>query len=246
MATSVETRPARETPPIEAASNQVRMVYRIGGWAAVATVALVILNGIVLLFYPIPDTVLGHFRQIEQNKLVGLVNLDLVMLISEGLAVMVYLGLFAALRKVSHWLARVAVGFGLGGIFLYFAINPTFSFLYLSDQYASAATVAERASLVAAGDALWANYQGTAFGIFYLMTAVATLIFAAAMLRTRVFNRMTACVGLVTGAATLIPPLPTLGLVGVTASFVALIPMVVFELLIAWRLLHIAGGSNTA
>ena len=46
--------------------------------------------------------------------------------------------------------------------------------------------IAPRASLMAAGEALWANYQGAAFGMFYLLTAVASIIFATAMLRTRI------------------------------------------------------------
>ena len=245
MATSVEPRPSPPMPPTEeSASKRVRTIYRIGAWAAIAVVALVVVNGVLLLFYPIPDTVLGHFRQLQENKLVGLVDLDLVLLVSEGLAVVVYVALYAALRQTSRWLASVGVGLAISGIFLYFAINPTFSFLYLSDQYAVASTAGERVSLIAAGDGLWANYQGTAFGIFYLLTAVATLVFAAAMLRTRVFSRLTAYVGLVLGAAALIPPLPMLGQVGVIASFGALLPTVVFELLIAWRLLHLAGGSD--
>lgn len=245
MATSAEPRRAPATPPApEQIPDRERAVYRIGAWAAFAVVALVLVNGVLLLLYPIPDTVLGHFQQLEENRLVGLVNLDLVMLISEALAVVVYLALYAALRRASRWLASVGVALALAGIFLYFAINPTFSFLYLSDQYAVASTAADRASLIAAGDALWANYQGTAFGIFYLLSAAATLVLASAMVRTRVFSRLTGYVGLVLGAAMLIPPLPSLGQVGVIASYAALLPMVLFELLIAWRLLHLAGGSR--
>lgn len=245
MATSVESPPAPAMPPIrEPASSRVRTIYRIGAWAAIAVVVLVAVNAVVLFLYPIPDTVLGHFRQIYENKLVGLVNLDLVMLISEGLAVVVYLALYTALRQGSRWLASIGIGLGMSGVFLYFAVNPTFSFLYLSDQYATASTAAERAALIAAGDAVWASYQGTAFATFYLLTAVAALVFAAAMLRTGVFSPLTAYVGLVSGAAALIPPLPAFGQVGVIASFVALVPMVAFELMIAWRLLHLAAGSG--
>ena len=217
-----------------------RWIYRIGGWAAAGVVALVLLNGVVLMFNPIPDTVLGHFKQIDQNKFVGLVNMDLVMLISEALGVAIFIALFTALRRASWLLSCLGLGITIGGVSLYFAVNPTFSFLYLSDQYAAPSTAAQRASLLAAGDALWANYQGTAFGIAYLMASAATLIISAAMLRTGIFNRATALVGLVVGVVTLIPPLPALGTVGVVASYLSLLPMIVFEVLIAWRLLHLA------
>lgn len=244
MATSVEPQPAPATPTIDdSASTRVHTIYRIGGWAAIAAVALVGINGALLLFYPIPDSVVGHFRQIEQNKLVGLVNLDLVMMVSEGLLVLVYAALYAALGHASRSLASLGIGLALSGILLYFAVNPTLSFLYLSDQYAGASTAAERASLIAAGTALWANYQGTAFAVSYLLGAAATLVFSAAMLRTLVFNRATAYAGLVFGVAMLLPPLPAFGLVGVIVSSVSLLPMIVFELLIAWKLLHLAAAS---
>jgi hypothetical protein len=215
-------------------------IYRIGGWAAAGAVVLVLVNGIFLMFNPIPDTVLGHFQQIEQNKVVGLVNLDLAMLISEALLVAVYIALYTAMRRASRALASVGIGVALSGVLLYFAVNPTFSFLYLSDQYATASTAPQRASLLSAGEALWANYQGTGFGIAYLMAALATLLFSVAMLRSRVFNRATGIFGLVFGAAMLIPPLPALGTVGVVASYISLLPMIGFEVLIAWRLLHLA------
>jgi hypothetical protein len=103
-------------------------------------VVLVAVNGALLIFYPIPNTIHGHFQQILQNKLVGLMNLDLVMLVSEALLVAVYIALYTALRQASRWMASLGVGIALSGIFLYFAVNPTFSFLYLSDQYAAAST----------------------------------------------------------------------------------------------------------
>lgn len=242
MSIATELRARERQPQVGRAWPDERelWIYRFGGWAAAAVVALVLVNGGVLMFNPIPDTVLGHFQQIEQNKLVGLVNLDLVMLVSEGLGVVVFIALFTALRHGSRLLASVGLGMTLGGVFLYFAVNPTFSFLYLSDQYAAATTAVQRTPLLAAGDALWANYQGTAFGTAYLLASAATILISMAMLRTGVFSRATALVGLVVGVATLIPPLPALGAVGVTASYISLLPMIAFEALIAWRLLHLA------
>ncbi|HXM56992.1 MAG TPA: DUF4386 family protein [Candidatus Dormibacteraeota bacterium] len=223
---------------------RLRPIFRIGGWAAVAAIALVFANGVLLIFYPIPSTVLGHFQQIQGNELIGLVNLDLVMLASEILMVPVYVALYTALRRVNRPAVTLATGIALGGILLYIAINPTLSFLYLSDQYAVASSAAQRASLLAAGEALWANYQGTAFAVSYLMAAAATLVFASVMLRSHVFNRPTAWIGLVYGALLLVPPMPAFGTVGVAISAVALLPMVVFEALLAWRLLHLGGTGE--
>lgn len=228
------------------AERSWRPIYRIGGWAAAAVVALVLVQAPLLILYPIPATVLSHFQQIQENKLVGLVNLDLVMLVSELLVAAVFVALYAALRRVGRLAVTVATGIGLSGILLYVAVNPTFSFLYLSDQYATASTEAQRAAFLAAGEALWANYQGTAFGVAYVLGGIATLILAWVMLRSAVFNRWTAYVGLVLGAIMLISPLPALGTVGLVASLLSLLPLVAWESLLAWRLLHLARGPAGA
>lgn len=249
MATLV--RPVHPAPApglIEGSDQHVerrwRPLYRAGGWAAVGVIALIVVNAVVLTFYPIPATVLGHFEQIQENKLVGLINLDLVMLVSQLLLVVVAFALLAVLRKVGGIAVIVATGISLVSAALYLAVNPTFTFLYLSDQYAGAATAARRAALLAAGEASWANYQGTAFAIAYILAGVATLIFARVMLKSQVFSRWTAYVGFVLGATALIPPLPAFGTPGVVVSFLSLVPLVVFETLVAWGLFKL-GSTRT-
>src|SRR5215472_9086025 len=167
MDTLIESRATSDYPQSQDAGQadeqRLRPIFRIGAWAAIGTIFLVIANGVVLIFYPIPSTVLGHFQQIQDNNLIGLINLDLVMLVSEMLLVAVYIALYAALKRVSPVAATLGLGTALGGILIYIAVNPTLSFLYLSDQYAAASSAAQRASFLAAGEAVWANYQGTAF-----------------------------------------------------------------------------------
>ena len=238
---AAEARTGGERPRVGEDGVRSRRIFRAGAVAALATIALVLANGAVLISNPIPSTVAGHFRQIQDNALIGLVNLDLVMLVSELLAAAVFVALYTALRRMNPLTATLALGLSLSGILLYVSINPALSFLFLSDQYAGASSAAQRASFLAAGETLWAAYQGTAFAVFYLMGAVATLIFASMMLRGRVFNRATAYTGLVSGTLMLVPPLPAFGAVGVAISSVSLVPMVVFEALVAWRLLHLAG-----
>lgn len=230
----------KSVPSLHENERSRKRLYRVGGWAALTAVALVFINAPVLMLNPIPTTVLGHFEQIHANTIVGLINLDLMMLLSEILLASVYVALFLALRRASRLAVTIATGIGLGSSLLYLAVNPTLSFLYLSDQYAAAATGAQRASLLAAGEALWANYQGTAFGVAYVLTGIATLIFASVMLRSRIFSRATAYAGLVLGATMLIPPLPALGTVAVAISFLSLVPVVVWEALIGWQLLSMA------
>ena len=221
-----------------------RLVYRSGGAAALAVVALVLIQAPLLILYPIPATVLGHFTQLRDNRPLGLINLDLIFLVSQILSSLVFVALFASLRRAREWLMTVALGLALTGIVLYVAVSPTFSLLYLSDQYAAATTDAQRASFLAAGEALWANYQGTAFGVAYILGGIATLLVAAVMLRTRIFGTWTAFIGLLVGATMLLPPLPAVGTVGVVVSYISLVPLVVWEVLVALRLFRLASAGG--
>lgn len=230
---------ARKLVEAPAFRDPTRYLYRSGAAAAVAMVALVVISAPLLILYPYPTTVLGHLTQIHDNKLIGLVNADLLMLVSELLGVVVFVALFVALRRASRALMTAALGLSLSGIVLYVAVNPTFSLLYASDQYSAATTDAQRAAWLAAAQALWANYMGTAFAVAYIAGGIATLIIASVMLRSRIFNRWTAYVGFVVGAFMLVPPAPSFGTVGLVIAFLSLIPLAAWDLLVAWRLFRL-------
>jgi hypothetical protein len=118
--------------------------------------------------------------------------------------------------------------------------------LYLSDQYAAATTDAQRAGFLAAGEALWANYSGTAFGLFFVLSGIADLIIAVVMLRGGRFGMFTAWVGIVLGVMLLVPPLPPFGTIPLVFSYVAIIPSLMWNLLVARGLLRIAAGKDGA
>jgi hypothetical protein len=111
--------------------------------------------------------------------------------------------------------------------------------LYLSDQYAAATTDAQRAAFLAAGEALWANYNGTAFGLFFILSGLADLIISAVMLRSRIFSRMTAFTGMLVGAMLLVPPLPVVGTIGLALSYIVILPTLIWDILIARRLFQL-------
>lgn len=226
--------------PVSGSDSGWKPFYRVGGSAALATVALVVLQAPILILNPIPTTIAAHFAQLQSNKLIGLIDLDLVFLVSEVLSLFVLVGIYAALRRSRPVLTATALGLAIGSLMLYLAVNPTFSLLYLSDQYAAATTGADKAAFLAAGNALWANYQGTAFAMAFILGGASTLIMSIVMLRTGIFNRWTAYLGLVVGATMLVPPLPVLGTVAVVVAYASLLPLVAWELLVGVRLFRLA------
>jgi len=86
----------------------------------------------------------------------------------------------------------IALILGLVATAVYFASNTAFEMLSLSNQYAAATTDAQRSIVMAAGQAMLAIYQGTAFDVSYVLSAVALLIISVIMLRSNVFSKVTA------------------------------------------------------
>ncbi len=99
----------------------------------------------------------------------------------------------------------IAAVLAFTGIVIYLASNQAFSMLSLSDQYAAAATDAQRAMLLAAGQATLAihnnaGYEGKGIYTSFLLVSVAGLIISAIMLRGNVFSKVTAYIGLLANA----------------------------------------------
>lgn len=232
-----------DEPHIETTDFAWKLLYKVGGVAALAEIAIIVIQAPIFILYPQPTTVMGHFTQFQSNKLLGLLDLDLMLILGEAFSVLILLALYAALRRASPSLMTIALTLGLGGIALFFAVNPTFSMLYLSDQYAAAATEAQRAAFLAAGEALWANYNGTAFGLFFVLSGVAYVIIAAVMLRSGVFSKTTAYVGILMGVMMLVPPLPTVGTIGLVLSYIVIVPSAIWDILIARRLFRLGQGG---
>lgn len=216
-----------------------KSLYKVGGIAALAVVAIAVIQAPIFILFPQPTTVIGHFTQFQSNKLLGLVDLDLILILAEACNVPILFALYAALRRFNPALLTIALTLGLGGIAFFFAVNPTFSMLYLSDQYAAAATDVQRAAFLAAGEALVANYNGTAFGLFFILSGVADLIIAAVMLRSGVFNKATAFTGMAVGAMLLVPPLPVLGMIALVLSYIVILPSMIWNILVAIRLFQL-------
>ncbi len=229
--------------PRAAAGAVWRPLYRVGGAAALLSVVFILAAAVVFIAWPIPTTLEAWFARYQQNALIGLLNLDLLLVASYVAMIPIYLALYVALRRVSESFMALALAFSLVGAALILAVNPAFAMLSLSDRYAAAPTHAQQATLLAAGQALLTNWQGTAFDMAYLLGAVAALIIAVVMLQSKVFSKATAYAGLLMGALTLVPA--TAGTVGVVFSLVSLVPTVVWLLLIAWRLFQLGQGVST-
>jgi hypothetical protein len=149
-----------------------------------------------------PATVPAWFTLLQSDPLVGLTWLNGFDLVNYALVGVMFLALFAALRRVNPSAMASATVLGLIGIAIYFASNQALALLSLSDQYAAATTAAQRTMLLADGQALLAinRFSSLSRYLSLLLIAVAGLLTSVVMLRSNVFSRSTAYTGILAGA----------------------------------------------
>ena len=212
-------------------------LYRAGGVAAVMVLAFIPIQMIVFLLWPLPSTVLEWFRLFQSNALVGLLDLDLLLIVDYALMILLFLALWAALRRANQALMLIALTLELVGVTTYFASTVAFEMLALSNLHATATSEAERAIFLAAGQAMLVTWQGTAFDVSYILSAFALLFVSLAMVRSHTFSRLTAYVGLVASLMMFVPP--TAGTMTLYLSLVSLVPTIVWLALVARRLFQL-------
>jgi hypothetical protein len=190
------------------ADSTWRALYIAGGIAAVIavlvfrryfSVELMQFKGFGLFDVPDawPSSALDWFMLFQENRFVGLLLFDLFDLVNYGLVGLIFLALYGALREVNRGAVLVAMACAFTGIAVYYASNQTFAMLHLSGRFAAAATEAERALFLAAGEALLAIHnQGTGIQLSLFLLLLAGLIISIVMLRSRIFNKATAIVGI--------------------------------------------------
>lgn len=146
-----------------------------------------------------PETAQEGFAMLAQNRLVGLLRLDVLTLLVMPLYYLLLLSLYGALRGVDGAKSLLALVLGLAGVTLVLATPSAFSFLTLSDRFAAATDEAQRTLLLAAGEAVLASdlWHGSGALVGGLLLQTATLILSLVMLRSADFSKITAWVGVV-------------------------------------------------
>jgi hypothetical protein len=212
-------------------------LHKVGGVTALAVLALIPIQMVVFFIWPPPSSVIGWFTLFQDNALVGLLDMDLLLIVDYLLLIGLFSALWASLRRANESLVAIALVLQLVATASYLASTVAFEMLTLSNQYATATTDAERSLFLAAGQAMLASWQGTAFDVSYVLSALAVLIVSAVMLRSydHMFSKVTGYAGLSAGVLMLVPP--TAGMIGVVFSLLSLVPLVIWLVLVARRLL---------
>jgi hypothetical protein len=229
-------------------------LYIAGGVAAIVAVVvfrrhfgaeLVLLMDMGIIDMEPPSSALDWFTLLQAKPFLGLLMLDLFDVVNYLIVGLIFLALYGALRRASKVAITVARASALVGVAVYLASNQAFAMLALSDQYAAASTDAMRAQFLAAGEALLATHNPAGVNLGLFLVALAGLIASVVMLRTRVFGRATAILGIVANSLVLtfyvaLPLAPEIApLFPATSALFRLL----WYILIARRLLQLGRGA---
>jgi hypothetical protein len=196
----------------------------------------------------LPSFVLDWFTLLHANPLVGLTLLNVFDVVNYVLVGLIFLGLYAALKRANKSYMTIAIALAFVGIAAYISSNPAFPMLSLSQQYAAATTDAQRSMLLAAGQVPLAISNPGAFSqatVSFLFVTLAGLIISTVMLRSRIFSKGTAYTGILANIFGLGYPVglavaPQMVVVAVISLSASACFLVVWYLGIARRLFQLA------
>jgi len=225
----------------EPADPRWNWLYKIGGSAALFGMAIIPIQLIVFIAWGQPDTAIGWFTLFQDNKLAGLLAFELLLIVSVAVGIATTLALYIALRRVDESFMVIALALGLVEAVTFMLARPTFEMLYLSEGYAAATTDAQRAMFLAAGEAMLSTFTGTAFHLSINLFNIYFLIVSGVMLRSNIFGRVTAYMGILAAIFNWALYIPTIGLF---LSILSVFPfLTIWNVLVARRLFQLGKAS---
>ncbi len=217
-------------------------LYKIGGAATVASILLIPIQIGIFIIWPPPTAIIDWFSLLQESWLLGLLSLDLLYILNNTFVLILYLGLYAALKRANEALMAIAFLLGIVGATIYYSSNTGFEMLALSNQYAATTSEAMKAMLLTSGQTMMTIYTGTAFNVYYVLNGIALFIMAIVMLQSKVFGKGAAYWGLAAAILMIIPS--TAGTIGMIFALTSLIPWIVFCILVARNLFRLAKGND--
>ena len=175
-------------------------LYKLCGVAALIFLVYSLITMMLLVTVGgMPETAEEGFALLQANRMVGLLRLDILTLFTLPLYYLLFLGLYAALKRTNEAYATLAALLGCVGITLVLATPSALSFVTLSDRFAGATTEAQQAHFLAAGEAMLASdlWHGSGARLGGLLLQIAWVLVSVVMLGNRSFGRVTTYTGLV-------------------------------------------------
>lgn len=195
-----------------------------------------------------PTSAIQAFDLLQHHRVVGLLRLDLPTVFALPLYYLLFLGMFAALRRSDLANALLSTVLAFVGVTLVLATPTALSMVPLSDRFAAATSDAARNQLLAAGEAIMAGdiWHSTGAILGGILLQCGAVLISVAMLRSNVFSKATAWLGIVVHGLDLAHIvgglfMPVSGMI-LLAIAGPLYP--IWFLLVGLRLLKLSTGNN--
>ena len=175
-------------------------IYKIGAISAASIVLVYLIELVIIVVYGLPpSTAEGWFGALQKDRLIGLIQTFALDLLAETAHVTLLVALFFLLNQTKKLTGTLVLScaFALIGFAVYFATNITFSMLSLSDQFAAAASEAQKSQLLTSGQTLLAVYNGSGPFVAFFLLALSGILISIVMLRSQVFAKWVAIIGIV-------------------------------------------------
>lgn len=186
----------------EEPEKQWRHVYVLGGIATIVALLGILLDvmmGSILggNLTALPQTAVDRFSQFQNNRLLGLYNLDLLNIINQLILIPAFYALYAAHRRVKAAQAGLALIIFLVATTIFITTNSALPMLELSNKYATAAE-SQKTLLAAAGEAMLAKGAHGSLGVFigFFLATLASVMMSWVMLTGKIFNRVISYMGI--------------------------------------------------
>lgn len=174
---------------------------RWGGFAAFALLlySLGTLVQVAVIGMGTPSDAAGIFMMLHENKVEGLLRLDLPTVLCIPFYYFLFLGLFAAMRCIDLSNTILSTALAFVGTTLVLATPTALPMLRLSERYAAATSDASRAQYIAAGEAVMATniWHNTGAVVGAILLQSGAVIICCVMLRGDVFSKGTAWLGII-------------------------------------------------
>ncbi len=191
-------------PLPELPDSTLKRLLLVGGVAPWVAVVFYLSEFIFIPYDAYPTSIEGWYLLFQRSQLLGLFYMNVLDIFSVALLGLMFVALYAALRRGHPSGMAIATFWALLGVVVF--IGPRVALLSvvsLSDRYALAATEVERARLLAAGEALSALGTPTPQTIGFLFMSIGVLLISVIMWQNRRFGKVTPGLGLLASVLTI-------------------------------------------
>jgi hypothetical protein len=186
---------------IESVDLRWKDLYRIAGIAAIISEVIIFLGIVTYFIWPYApgqETAESILLFLQSDRLGGLISLDFFLFVGNLFSITLFLAFYVSLKQVNESYALIALVLGLIAVTLLIPSRPIIEMFSLSRSYANADTPLAKSQTLAAAEALLALFSGTNWFMNTLIGSISLLISSLLMLRSNLYSRSIAYVGIFT------------------------------------------------